>query len=204
MKNVKILNLEQTLEYYNENAKEFVEATKDVIFNDMQQSFLKYLPKGAHILDFGCGSGRDSKAFIEAGYQVTAIDGSTELCKLASDYIGQPVNQMLFQELDEHNVYEGIWACSSILHLDRTTLHEVLQRMIRALKETGYIYTSFKYGDWQGVRNGRYFNFMTEQSFDELIQDLTQIKVVEYRITGDVRSGREGETWLNVILKKNV
>lgn len=193
-----------TLNYYNQNAQSFVDSTQKVEFFTKQEQFLKYLPEKAHILDFGCGSGRDSKAFLDRGYQVTAIDGSEELCKFASEFIGQPVKQMLFQELNEREQYDGIWACSSILHLDRAALHDVLILIHNALKQGGYLYTSFKYGDWEGIRNGRYFNDMTEAVFTDFIQDIPDLQVVEYSITKDVRPGRAEEKWLNVILKKSI
>ncbi|MBO3282402.1 class I SAM-dependent methyltransferase, partial [Intestinimonas butyriciproducens] len=75
--------------------------------------------------DFGCGSGRDTKYFLNRGFQTEATDGSAELVKIASEYTGIQVKQMLFQELDENNIYDGIWACSSILHLTRGELTDV-------------------------------------------------------------------------------
>ena len=100
----------KTLQFYNQNAETFSMATLNVDFSDVQQVFLKALPKKAHILDFGCGSGRDSMYFMEHGYQVTAVDGSEKMCLLASSLIGHPVRQMLFYELNDKNAYDGIWA----------------------------------------------------------------------------------------------
>ena len=68
------------------------------------------LPVGSRILDFGCGSGRDTKYFLEKGYRVEATDGSAELCKLASAFTGIEVKEMLFQDLDASGKYKGIWA----------------------------------------------------------------------------------------------
>ena len=101
-----------TLDYYNKNAKKFISGTISVDFGIVQNRFLDKLHPGAEILDYGCGSGRDTKYFLEQGYKVTAIDGSQELCKLASEYTGIPVKHMLFQELNEKEAYDGIWACS--------------------------------------------------------------------------------------------
>ena len=194
---------EETLSFYNENAEEFTRTTKDVEFSEIQEKFLQYLQDGAYILDFGCGSGRDSKAFLEKGYRVHSIDGSKELCEIATKLTGQMVEQKLFQEFDEVNQYDGVWACSSILHLTRDDLVDVLVRIKRALKENGYLYTSFKYGDFEGVRHGRYFINMTEESFGQLICEVGGFEVADLTITADVRPGREEEKWLNVILKKN-
>ena len=191
-----------TLNYYNINANSFVSSTLSVDFSQTQDKFLRLLPSAAAILDFGCGSGRDTKYFLDAGMQVDATDGSEELCRLASEYTGIPVRQMLFEELDAKAQYDGIWACSSILHLSQESLKDVLKKMIAALKEHGIIYTSFKYGTFEGERNGRFFTDFTEETFREFVADVDGIRIEEMWITGDVRPGRGDERWLNLILRK--
>ena len=106
-----------TLDYYNNNAANFTAGTKDVEFTAIQDNFIKRLKQGAKILDFGCGSGRDTKYFLGKGYDVDATDGSEELCKIAGEYAGVQVKQMLFEELDAVEEYDGVWACASILHV---------------------------------------------------------------------------------------
>lgn len=191
-----------TLNYYNTNANSFVSSTLSVDLSQTQDKFLLLLPPAASILDFGCGSGRDTKYFLDAGMQVDATDGSEELCRLASEYTGIPVRQMLFEELDAKEQYDGIWACSSILHLPKDVLKDVLKKMIVALKENGIIYTSFKYGMFEGERNGRFFTDFTEETFQKFVSDVNEIKIEESWITGDVRPGRGDERWLNLILQK--
>lgn len=99
---------DKTLEYYNEQFKSFVEDTLNVDFAETQNKFINRLKNGSHILDFGCGSGRDTKYFLDKGFKVTAIDGSTELCKFASQFTGIKVKHMYFQELSFIEVYDGI------------------------------------------------------------------------------------------------
>lgn len=194
--------MNNTIEYYNKNADKFVRGTLSVDFSLTQERFLSKLPVGAHILDFGCGSGRDTKYFKDKGYQVEAIDGSAKLCRIASQYAGINIKQMLFTELDESEKYDGIWACSSILHLNKTTLKDVLKKMSTALKGNGIIYTSFKYGDFEGERNDRYFTDFTLETFQDYIQEVPELRIEEHWITGDVRPGRGEEKWLNLILRK--
>ena len=195
--------IDKTIEYYNKNANLFVETTANVEFYHMQNRFLSKLETGAHILDFGCGSGRDTKFFLEQGYRVDAIDGSAELCKLASEFTGIEVKHMYFQELSEEVKYDGIWACSSILHLNLSDLEDVMKKMTIAVKSNGIIYTSFKYGIFSGERNGRYFTDMTEDTFGKLLQKIPELEIEEQWITSDVRPGRGEEQWLNLILRKN-
>lgn len=109
---------------------------------------------------------------------------------------------MLFQELAEQEKYDGIWACSSILHLPKNELKTVFEKMLTALKENGWIYTSFKYGTFSGERNERHFTDFTEKSFLKFAQNIERLDIVEHWLTGDVRPGRGDERWLNLLLQK--
>lgn len=195
--------MDNTLNYYNANATEFVRGTLSVDFTRTQDRFLRKLPDKAYILDFGCGSGRDAKYFSEKGYCVDATDGSVELCKIASEYAGIPVRQMLFEELNEFEKYDGIWACASILHMPKAALKDVFLKMALALKSNGILYTSFKYGAFEGWRNNRFFTDFTEETFVEYLADIPEFRIEEYWITGDVRPERGEEKWLNLILRKS-
>lgn len=193
---------DDTIRYYNQNAERFVEQTKKVEFHVVQEKFLSYLKPVSLILDFGCGSGRDTKAFLEAGYAVEAIDGSAVLCRIASENTGHLVKQMRFQDLAEKEKYDGIWACASILHLPKRELIQVMNRMSAALKKRGIIYTSFKYGTYAGERNGRFFTDLTEETFAVLLDQAKGLKLEEQWVTKDVRPDRGDELWLNVILRR--
>ena len=195
--------MDYTIDYYNQNAKNFIENTQNVDMHLAQDKFLQLLDSQSSILDFGCGSGRDTKYFLEKGYHVTATDGSAELCKLASAFTGIEVKEMLFQELDDINKYDGIWACSSILHLPKKELFPVLRKMCIALKSAGVIYSSFKYGDFEGERNGRYFTDFTEDTFRDFIKDIPELTIEDHWITSDIRPGRGNEKWLNLIIRKS-
>lgn len=194
--------MQHTIDYYDQNAQSFIEGTIHVEFTQIQNRFLEHLPAHAHILDFGCGSGRDTKYFLHHGHTVDAMDGSIVLCKAASVYIGIEVKHMMFHELNETEIYDGIWACSSILHVKKAQLPDIIRKMSQAIKCNGIIYVSFKYGDFEGERNGRYFTDMTEQAMSELLKDILELTVEEQWITGDVREGRGDERWLNMILRK--
>ena len=194
--------MDDTLQYYNQHAKAYVDSTRDVEFSQTQERFLQYLEPGAWILDFGCGSGRDTKYFRNRGFQVEAVDGSAEFVRIASEYTGINVRRMLFQDLDEVEHYDGIWACSSILHLPCAELEVVFGKMARALRRRGIVYTSFKYGTEEGERSGRYFTNMTEAKMAGLLERIPVYDVEEMWVTFDVRPGRGDERWLNMILRK--
>lgn len=192
-----------TISYYNEKTSDFIESTVNVDFSKTQDKFLAKLQPAAHILDFGCGSGRDTKYFLSRGFRVTATDGSAELCKFASQLTGIEVKHMYFQELADVEAYDGIWACASILHLHYDELQEVLGKMVRSVKKGGIIYTSFKYGTFEGERNGRYFTDMDEAKLKDLLAKIPQLHIEELWVSGDVRAGRSQELWLNLFLRVN-
>ena len=190
------------LKYYDDHAASFAENTVTVDFSEIRNRFLQKLNPGAELLDFGCGSGRDTEAFLQQGFQVTAVDGSENLCRIASEYTGIPIRKMLFHELNETEKYDGIWACASILHVPRISLPDILERMKKAVKGNGIIYVSFKYGTFERVRDGRYFTDLTEDSFADLISQIDGLQIEDEWVSADVRPGREEQKWLNIILRK--
>ena len=192
-----------TIDYYNENADRFAASTVNVEFSAIHERFASLLVPGASVLDFGCGSGRDAKSFIERGFHVTATDGSPALCRIASELTGLKVRNELFQDLSDIAEYDGIWACSSILHLPKGDLKMVLPKMLDALRSGGVIYASFKYGTFEGYRNGRYFTDFTEDSFRDFIRSIDNVRIIEHWVSGDVRPGRGDEKWLNLLLGKS-
>ena len=194
--------MNDTLSYYNPNTSSFIESTQSVLMTEAWNRFTSKLATFSLILDFGCGSGRDTKYFLEHNFKVEAMDGSKELCKAASKFTGITVKHQLFQDWKSEPKYNGVWACSSILHLNKQELKQVIGNIRDALLASGIFNTSFKYGNFEGIRNGRYFTDLTEASYAELINEVTGFEIIEEWITSDVRPGREEEKWLNVILKK--
>lgn len=190
--------MNQTISYYDKNAAEFCKNTIDADMSFCRDKFLQYLKIGDSILDAGCGSGRDSVAFKQLGYHVTTMDASPEICKEAEKVIGQKVLCKTFEELDDENVYDGIWACASLLHVSKGRMREVLHRIKCALKDRGIFYASFKYGEEEKIVNGRLFNYYNEQSLTALMEK-SGFKVLELFVTQDVREDRREEKWVNVV-----
>jgi len=192
----------QTLKFCNHNAQTFFNNTFNLDLSKFYQPFLAILPVNAHILDAGCGSGRDSRYFLEQGYKVTAFDGSEAMVDLASVHIGQPVLHLFFQDVNFKEIFDGIWASASLLHVPETEIDEVITRLSNALKPGGAFYLSFKYGDKQVVRDGRLFNYYNEALFTKLVDAHPELTLAEQWRNADTRAERAGEYWLNSILTK--
>lgn len=95
----------------------------------------------------------------------------------------------------------GIWACATLLHLEKADVISIMQKLTKSLVPGGIFYASFKYGDFSGERNGRFFTDMTEESFADVLNEVDGLSIVKQMITEDARPDRT-EKWLNVFLKK--
>lgn len=190
-----------TKDYYNKNAQEFFNQTVKADMSELYDIFLKNLPYNqGKILDLGCGSGRDSKYFLDSGFEVVAMDISEELGKRASEYIGQKVIIQDMRELNYQDEFIGVWACASLLHLDEDEIVETLRKIFKSLKKDGIVYISFKYGDKNYEKDGRKFSCFTYEKFIKLGKEF-ESKILQWFITEDVRADRKNEKWFNIVLK---
>lgn len=195
--------MDKTLTYYENNAEAFAEGTLDADLAGIRDRFAALMPAGGMLLDLGCGAGRDTRDFLARGFKVDATDGSEQLCRIAAANTGIAVRHMMFNELDAAELYHGIWACASILHLPRPELADAFRRMLRALRPGGYIYTSFKYGDFEGFRGDRYFTDFTEAGFRDFINGIPGGRIVDEWITQDARPEKSAGKWLNLLIRKD-
>ena len=186
-----------TIEYYNQNADSFISGTINADMSETRNRFLRYIKSGGKILDAGCGSGRDSLAFQQAGYQVDAFDASEEICKKATELLGFTVECKRYEELSGSEEYDGIWACASLLHVSGNDLPDVMNRLYALLKPEGILYASFKEGSSERVKDGRFFHDMTEQGCIDLLKN-AGFEVLELYKSEDVRPDRT-EIWVNAI-----
>lgn len=191
-----------TLDYYNENAEEFAEGTVNADVSSLQDKFIKSVKPNGKILDLGCGSGRDSKIFLQNGFDVTAIDGSAEMCKVAEKFTGLTVRNLTFDKLDYNNEFDGVWACATLLHIPSNEIENVIEKIITALKAGGYFYCSFKAGTYEGDRNGRYFTDYDETAVKTLFSNFPQLQILDIWRSSDIRPDRN-EDWVNCLMRKS-
>ena len=192
----------KTIDYYNRQAEQFIQSTFSVDMESLYLYFLNELPKHARILDLGCGSGRDSLAFKNKGYLVDAIDYSEVLVQRAIQFTGIQVKLKSFYEIEEHEIYDGIWACASLLHCERDRLAEVIERLIKASKPNGVLYMSFKHGSTDREEDGRKFTDLNETQARDLLEQFAHVQLIKQWMTLDQRPDRQ-EQWLNLLWKKH-
>jgi SAM-dependent methyltransferase len=194
--------MERSIEYYNRNAEQFLRDTADLDMEALYEPFLALVPNGGHILDAGCGSGRDAKAFLDREYRVTAIDASEAMVAAASVRTGLPVYCMRFNDISFVNEFHGIWASASLLHVPKSEILSVIQKLAGALKQEGAWYMSFKLGEREEVRNGRLFNCYTEATLRQLLVEIPSLCVHAIWTGNDIRADRRDDRWINALVQK--
>ncbi|SDJ51952.1 Methyltransferase domain-containing protein [Ferrimonas sediminum] len=187
--------------FYNENAESFYADTVGVDMKELHQRFTNRLLAGARILDAGCGSGRDSLAFLKLGFEVEALDASEALVKKASVLTGLNVELKRFDEVTESSRYDGIWTCASLLHVPRAELPVSMKALASALKPGGIWYVSFKHGVLDRTKDGRQFTDLNETLLRALVAETGGLSMSEVWVTEDKRPERD-DTWLNALLVK--
>ena len=196
---------QKTIDYYDDDFNSGFAArtatTEEV--RPFYDAILPLLKPGDKILDFGCGTGRDSLFFESAGFDVIAWDASDTMCQMAADSGVKNVVKKTFMELDAECEFDLVWAYASLLHCATKDLPQIFNLVYMSLKQYGKFFVCFKYGEFEGERNGRLFNDFTEEKLYKLLKDCNNFIPHKIWTTDDVRTkqNRSGK-WLNAILIK--
>jgi superfamily II DNA or RNA helicase/HKD family nuclease/SOS-response transcriptional repressor LexA len=189
--------------YYEENAITFFAATVTADMSPARLKFMACVPRGGHILDAGCGSGRDANAFSEQGFRVTAFDASPAIAQLASAHCGFPIQVRSFEDVDEVDAYEGIWCCASLLHVPAAEIPQTLRSLWRALKPGGALYISLKQGDGERTTEGRTFTDANAKLIDDWLSGLFDVRNVEMWESKDTRPDK-AQDWISAIVVRSL
>ena len=187
------------MDFYSRNAKEYILKTKDINMSESYDFFLKHVTKKGKLLDVGFGSGRDMLYFKSIGFEVEGIDPQPEFVDEAKN-IGLNVScDSILDCWDTYDMYDYIWASASLLHVQKEFLNQAFQYCSNMLNKEGIMYCSFKYGDFEGMMDDRYYIYLTEKTINDYIKN-TDLKMIDYKITDD--NLKRDNKWLNVILRK--
>lgn len=190
-----------TIDYYNQYASKIFEDTVEQDMEKLRQKFLKCLEEGDTILDLGCGSGRDSLAFYDLGYDVTPLDASEEMCKLAEIHTGLEVLQMKYEDMEFDEAFDGIWGNAALIHVPEKELGDILERIIDALCQKGTLFLSFREGDQEGFQGKLYFCDYTEERLERILKETGRLEIQKIWVTED--AGNDDDVhWVNVLAKK--
>lgn len=191
--------MDETIATYDDTAREFAERNWETPLDAMLGAFARFVPQGGRVLDLGCGPGRDVARLSARGFDVIGIDLSTGMLLEAQrrqvPSLGVACADMSALPVAP-DVFDGIWASASLLHLPRADAPGALADMHRVLIGRGCLYLSVKLGEgeaWDTRFGRRFFTYYQPDELAELL-NCAGFGIVELGVDqGDTT------TWINVI-----
>jgi SAM-dependent methyltransferase len=192
-----------TLEFYERRGREWAGALPHAGPSPELDGFLDLLAAGAHVLELGCGDGRDAERMIARGFAVLPSDGSPHMARLASERLGFEVPVMRFAELDAVEAFDAVWCQATLLHLSESELPPVLARIHRALRPGGLHWASFKGGEG-GARDahGRFFSYLPAARLEAAYSSAAEWAELEISTHDGFSFGHVPTPWHHVLARK--
>lgn len=192
----------ETLDFYQSNAAGYFEDTAHGDMSHAYQRFVPLISEGGVVVDAGCGSGRDSRYFLSKGLIPIPFDASSEMARVVYERTGLEVCVATFEDFVVSHEVDGIWACASLLHVNRVALPGTIQRLGGFLKKGGAFYLSFKSGDGDRLVNRRYFCDMDEALSHKLVSEIEGFHILDYWTSVQVSASLK-TNWSNLLLQKD-
>lgn len=170
---VAVPSIDRTLQYYEQNALSYAQMTNALSMAPELSRFIEMLRPGDRVLDAGCGAGRDLLALRQAGMTAIGLDLSPSLATIARSHSGcEVVVGDLRDPPFEDSSFEGLWAAASLLHLTRTEIPHVLDRLQRLLVPGGSFFASVKAGPAPGQEadDERHFTYFEPDEWRTLLE----------------------------------
>jgi len=162
----------RTLDHYQVRTEAFWEGTRDHDVEQNIEALLRHVEAAppCTLLDFGCGPGRDLRAFARRGHRVVGLEGAPALAEMARAHSDCEVWQQDFLHLDLPAAhFDGVFANASLFHVPRQELPRVLRQLHATLKPGGVLFSSNPRGENQenisGGRYGVYYDFVTWREY---------------------------------------
>lgn len=193
---------ETTLQFYRRNAESYAAWAKGPSARLI--GFLGLLPEGGSVLELGCGAGNHAAEMLARGFALRATDGSPEMAEIASRRLNHPVATMRFDELEESEAFDGVWASACLLHVPKEELAGILARIHRALKAGGVFYASYKAGEGDGRDSlGRYYNYVAADWLRATYAEAGTWQTISFE-TSEIKSfDGTPDTLLHLVMRKD-
>lgn len=160
----------QTIEIYSQEAAKYAVRDRKERADGFLDPFIALMPKGAVVLDLGCGSGWAGAIMQDRhGFDVFGLDVTPEMAELAQQKLKRPVRVASFESVDEVNTYDGIWASGALLHVPKAEMPALLGKLVRALKPGGLLLATFKAGEGEARdKLGRFYSYYSLAELEAL------------------------------------
>jgi SAM-dependent methyltransferase len=194
IKNTNKIVSNKTITYYDDSYIKYHHKTNGIDMSEIYRKVRKYVPNGSRILDAGCGIGRDTQYFLQHGFKVTSLDASKKMVELCNEYPFTFCKQNSFETINYPSKFDLVWACASLLHLNKKAFEKAVYNLYKSLKPGGYLYFSLKAVVPQNSNDSRLYFSYTQQELDMTLIDILKMTSVE---TWSTESGLDTSTIFN-------
>ncbi|MBI3268428.1 MAG: class I SAM-dependent methyltransferase [Planctomycetes bacterium] len=197
----------ETLRRYEEAAGEYLKAWDKRAYRlpPLLARLVARLPRGARVLDLGCGPGQDCRWLRRRGLRPVGMDGAPAF--LARARLRSPALRLVRAGLDRPpfraGSFRAIWAAASLIHLPRRDARRALRALFDLLPPGGVLAATFTHRRGEGFLKkgwipGRYFCYWLKPALADTVTaagfDLVSLEAVANR----ERKGR----WLNLLARR--
>jgi len=190
----------KTINYYDKNYISYYNKTNSIDMSDIYKRIRKFVKNGSNILDAGCGVGRDTQYFIEHGFKVTSFDASPRMVELCNEYPFAFCEEKSFLTINYPPIFDLVWACASLLHLNKIDFTEAILRLHRSLKPGAYLYFSLKkYVDPSKIDERDFYSY-NRNEVDEILVGIYKMEEIE--IWESNSNLTQSEVFVNYIYQK--
>ena len=194
-----------TINTYNESAKEYEIKAKNYWDQNPRTFIDKFtnLVKGK-VLDLGSGPGRDALIFKERGISVVCLDASIAMINLCKEKKLEVVLGNFESIPFENNYFFGVWAYTSLLHINKAKILEIINEIKRVLNDNGIFGLSLIEGEGEGYRDStyvkkpRWFSFYKKEEIEIIL------KTLEFEIIYFEKIETDSKNYLNFISRKSL
>ena len=193
---------QKTLDVYNKYISDYEKLISKELKDANLDIFMKMIKSDGKVLDLGCGTGTASLELLKNGFAPFPIDASLEMIKVAEALLEIKPRQISFDEIEEHDFYDAIWANFSLLHIKKNKFSDILKRLFFALTEEGILFFSLKRGVGESRdKLGRFYSYYEKGEIEKNLEkaNFQTTKYVEGLSIG--LSGDE-ESWMGVFCEK--
>src|SRR5579884_1249545 len=164
------------------------------------------LPRGALVLDLGCGPAQDSRYLLKKGFRPVGLDGTWPFLLRARKRAGRLSLVMAdLEALPFHpDSFDGVWAAASLIHLPKQRARSVLLALRTLIRADGKFGATFAHGKGEGCLTagwipGRYFSYWRKEELARLLTETGWKIILLKRVFNQERKG----SWLNLIAQKS-
>ena len=193
---------QKTLDVYDKYIADYKELISRELKDKNLDLFMKMIERDGKVLDLGCGTGAASRELLKNGFVPFPVDASLEMIKVAEALLRIKARQISFDEIDEHDFYDAIWANFSLLHVKKNKLSNILKLLFSALREEGILFFSLKRGIGESRdKFGRFYSYYEKSELEKILEKAS-FRTKKYSEGARLGLAGKKENWMGFFCEK--